>query len=262
MKLTPKWSHLVLLAVTFASALAGRTDAASQKACTEDEEKHALDQADRLKDWNDVYRAFKRYGHCDDGAIAEGYRDTIGRLLAHDWEHVDDMFRLTATDITFKRFVLRHTDETIPADELKTIANNAKLHCPSGQDPFCGQIVAHAVPSSPSAQSKLPATNQNAKARIPNGPNCSGSWPTNMTFVLLKNAGITNNEKVDFSKTKTVRVASEKIGKDLYHQVYYVALTEYSGRTIEAIAVHDASSEECSMTGVELFVVSQHLDSK
>jgi len=83
-----------------------------------------------------------------------------------------------------------------------------------------------------------------------------------MAFVLLKNEGITNNEKVDFSKTETVRLASEKIGKDLYHQVYLVKLREFSGRTIEAIAVHDASSEECSMTEVELFVVSQRLGGK
>jgi hypothetical protein len=83
-----------------------------------------------------------------------------------------------------------------------------------------------------------------------------------MAFVLLKNEGITTNSKIDFSKTKTVRLASEKIGKDLYHQVYDVIFTEYSGPTIEAIAVHDASHEECSMTGVALFVVSQRLGSE
>jgi len=92
-----------------------------------------------------------------------------------------------------------------------------------------------------------------------NGPNCSGGWPTDMTFVHLKNAGITDNDKIDFTKTRTVRLASEKIGKDLYHQVYDVKYTEKSGRVIEAIAVHDASQEECSMTGVDVFVVSQHL---
>ena len=71
-----------------------------------------------------------------------------------------------------------------------------------------------------------------------------------------------NNENVDFSKTKTVRLASEKTGKDLYHQVYGVTFTEYSGRTIEDIAIHDASDEECSMTGIGLFVVSYHLSSE
>jgi len=74
------------------------------------------------------------------------------------------------------------------------------------------------------------------------GPDCSGGWPTNMAFVHLKNEGITTNDKIDFSKTN------------------YVRFTEKSGNSIEAIAVHDASPEECSMTGVEVFVVSKHLN--
>ena len=92
------------------------------------------------------------------------------------------------------------------------------------------------------------------------GPDCSGGWPTNMTFVHLKNAGLTDNSSIDFSKTKTVRIASEKVGKDLWHQVYHVTFTKKSGDAIDAIAVHDASQEECSMTGVEVFVVSKHLN--
>lgn len=53
-------------------------------------------------------------------------------------------------------------------------------------------------------------------------PDCTGveRWPTSMAFVHLKNAGITNNEKLDFTKTKTTRLASEKIGKDLYRQIH------------------------------------------
>jgi len=101
------------------------------------------------------------------------------------------------------------------------------------------------------------AQSQAEKAR---GPDCSGGWPTNMAFVHLKNAGLADNHSVDFSKTKTVRLASEKIGKDLWHQVYHVTFTKKSGDAIDAIAVHDASQEECSMTGVEVFVVSKHLN--
>ena len=92
------------------------------------------------------------------------------------------------------------------------------------------------------------------------GPDCSGGWPTNMAFVHLKNAGLADNYSVDFSKTKTERLASEKVGKDLWHQVYHVTFTKKSGDAIDAIAVHDASQEECSMTGVEVFVVSRHLN--
>jgi len=99
-----------------------------------------------------------------------------------------------------------------------------------------------------------------SQAEMTHGPDCSGGWPTNMAFVHLKNAGLADNDTVDFSKTKTVRLASEKIGKNLWHQVYHITFTKKSGDAIEAIAVHDASQEECSMTGVQVFVVSKHLN--
>ena len=126
---------------------------------------------------------------------------------------------------------------------------------------LAAMFLVHALPRETFSQSKITGATPNPGSHLSNGPDCSGSWPTDMAFVLMKNAGITNNEKIDFSKTKTVRLASQRIGEDLYHQVYDVVLTEYSGRTIEAIAVHDASHEECSMTGVDLFVVSQRLTS-
>lgn len=83
-----------------------------------------------------------------------------------------------------------------------------------------------------------------------------------MAFVHLKNAGLTSNDRIDFKKTKTVRLASEKIAKDLYRQIHYVVFTETTGVTIEAITSNAASSEECSMSGVEVYVVSQRLGGK
>lgn len=92
-------------------------------------------------------------------------------------------------------------------------------------------------------------------------PDCSGvdQWPTSMAFVHLKNAGITTNEKIDFKKTKTTRLASEKVGKNLYRQIHQVTFTEKSGNKLSVITSNEASSEECSMSGVDVFVVSRHL---
>jgi hypothetical protein len=58
---------------------------------------------------------------------------------------------------------------------------------------------------------------------------------------------------------KTVRLASEKIGKDLYRQVHLVTLTDDAGKTVEVVTVNDASSQECSMSSVDAYVVSRHL---
>jgi hypothetical protein len=92
-------------------------------------------------------------------------------------------------------------------------------------------------------------------------PDCSSvdAWATIMAFVHLRNAGITDNAKVDFTKTRTIRLASQKIGDDLYRQIHRIRFTEVSGHVIEVITRNDASSVECSMSGVDVFVISRHL---
>lgn len=94
-------------------------------------------------------------------------------------------------------------------------------------------------------------------------PRCDSpqGWAASMTFVLLKNAGITDNSQLDFARTQVVLIASQKIGKDLYRQVHRVTYVRHDGTTIEAIAVNDASHVECSMSGVQVYVTSAHLSS-
>jgi hypothetical protein len=94
---------------------------------------------------------------------------------------------------------------------------------------------------------------------IAKNPDCAGTnrWATQIAFATLKNAGITNNERVDFAKTRTVRIASERIGKDLYRQVHRITFTEKSGHAIDVITVNDASSQECSMSGVDVYVIAK-----
>lgn len=92
-------------------------------------------------------------------------------------------------------------------------------------------------------------------------PDCAGveRWPTRMAFAHLKNAGLTSYDRLDFSKTKTVRLASEQIGKDLYRQIHLVIFAEKDGETLEVVTESDASMEECSMSDVEVFVISRRL---
>lgn len=95
-------------------------------------------------------------------------------------------------------------------------------------------------------------------------PDCSrvDSWATNMAFVHLKNSGITNNKALDFSKTNITLVASEKIDDDLYRQVHLIVFTEKTGNMIKVITVNNASSEECSMSGVQVLVIGKQLGEK
>ena len=90
-------------------------------------------------------------------------------------------------------------------------------------------------------------------------PQCDGpgNWAASMVFVRLKNASLADNYNIDFSKTKVVPLASQLIGKDLYRQVHHVTYFKFSGEAIEAITVNDASHQECSMSGVDIFLIKQ-----
>jgi hypothetical protein len=92
-------------------------------------------------------------------------------------------------------------------------------------------------------------------------PDCTGAdrWPVASALVHLKNAGITDNARLDLTKTRVARLASEKIDKDLYRQVHLIDFTEKTGRLIQIVTSSDASSEECSMSGVQVFIVSSRL---
>jgi len=85
------------------------------------------------------------------------------------------------------------------------------------------------------------------------------SWPTNVAIVYLKNAGITDPARLDESKTHAVRVASEKIGKGLWRDVYDITFHEHGGRSIEVITSSQAGSVECSMSDPVVWVVSEKL---
>ena len=92
-------------------------------------------------------------------------------------------------------------------------------------------------------------------------PKCDGknNWAANMAFGHLKNAGLVQSETTDFAKTKVVRISSKKIGKDLYRQVHDISFVSTTGNTVEVITVNNASHQECSMSGVDVFVVSEKL---
>jgi hypothetical protein len=97
-----------------------------------------------------------------------------------------------------------------------------------------------------------------AAVALSKSPDCA-SWPTNMALVHLKNAGLIDIPSVIEAQTKAVRLASEKVGKDLHQQVYDITFHTKDGKTIEVITNSQASSEECSMSGVDVYVVSKKI---
>jgi hypothetical protein len=123
---------------------------APKKPCTKTEAMEADKEVDSLSDWDHVYRAYRKFSHCDDGGIAEGYSDAVGKLLANDWGQLNRLLALTKTSKGFQRFVIKHIDETLPSDTLQKISNNARSSCPEGAQRLCDLIASAASGKSPS----------------------------------------------------------------------------------------------------------------
>jgi hypothetical protein len=105
--------------------------------CTQSEAKIAEEHASSLKDWDAVHRAFRRYAQCDDGAIGEGYSEAVSRLLADHWLQTGRAATLSRNDVAFRSFIVRHVDDSVPADRLARIRRNAQTTCPVGARALC-----------------------------------------------------------------------------------------------------------------------------
>jgi hypothetical protein len=89
----------------------------------------------------EFYSAFREYQACDDGAIAEGWDDFVGRMLARKWSTVRELQRFASRDKEFSRFVIRHITETADDKDLRQALSNAKDRCPRNAQPLCAEII-------------------------------------------------------------------------------------------------------------------------
>ena len=92
-------------------------------------------------------------------------------------------------------------------------------------------------------------------------PSCA-SWPTDMATTKLQNEGLIKRETLDESRTKATRLAVEKIGKDLYRQIFDIVIFQKDGTSFEVITDNQSSSEECSVSPVTIYLVSKNLGNR
>ncbi|UJP02582.1 MAG: hypothetical protein LZF85_12575 [Nitrosomonas sp.] len=114
-------SHILLAIILLCwipNALANRV------ICSEEEARSAEAAVAAVNSWDELYQQFKRYSHCDDGAIAEGFSESISLLLAEQWAEVQLMSRTLIQQPVFQKFLIEHIDETIPALRLECIVKN------------------------------------------------------------------------------------------------------------------------------------------
>lgn len=116
------------------------TACAKERHCTKADAIEAENSVSKLNNWENIYKSFKRFRHCDDGAIAEGYSDSVVRMFAEQWEGIDTFIKFTSSDHDFYTFVLRHIDATADKSEIEKIIANSSKHCSGSAKAICSAI--------------------------------------------------------------------------------------------------------------------------
>ena len=112
----------------------------AQNPCSETRVIAAVKESSTLKSWQNIYDSYRKYQQCDDGAIAEGYSDSITGLMANNWDTLKDLKMFTETDKEFLKFILRHIDASVDPDNVKKVSDNAGQHCAANFSELCSLI--------------------------------------------------------------------------------------------------------------------------
>jgi len=94
----------------------------------------------QLNNWEDVYKSFKKFRFCDDGAIAEGYSDVVVRMLSNQWSQLGELVKPSSADKEFFVFVVKHIDATANKSEAENIIVNSSTKCPESAKIVCSEI--------------------------------------------------------------------------------------------------------------------------
>ena len=108
-------------------------------ACSSQTARKAEEQASTLKTWNALYQSFKHYAACDDGAIAEGYSNSVAALLS-EWDDIGSLNKLVIKDKKFGDFVIKHVDWLMTPSQLEAIDSHANKSCPTEVSGLCVRI--------------------------------------------------------------------------------------------------------------------------
>jgi hypothetical protein len=95
---------------------------------------------DPIRTWDALYKSFKSYRQCDDGAIAEGYSESVARILVDRWNTLPQLARLVRKDADFQSFVLKHVDATLDITDVQKIRKKAREECPAGLREICKDL--------------------------------------------------------------------------------------------------------------------------
>jgi hypothetical protein len=134
---------VLVLLLSVASSFGQQAKAPTSEPCTVTERELTRATALRIRDWDALYRLYARYGRCEDVDSAEGFSESVARILADHWSTLPRLGRLS-DHTEFKHFVLSHIDATLDMKDVRKIRDAAVHSCPRGLRQLCLDIAGQA----------------------------------------------------------------------------------------------------------------------
>jgi hypothetical protein len=131
-----------LAAVLAAAAFAAQ---GQDKACSPADTAKAEQMIDRVVNWEQLYKAYQDFRHCDKGNVDEVFTEALLRCIV-EWKHVEGLARPMEKDQDYRNFVHRHLNSPAAKADLNSIYSRAKMSCPKGLESFCTDITMTVKP--------------------------------------------------------------------------------------------------------------------
>jgi hypothetical protein len=120
--------------------------AAADKACTKADAATGEKAIERVNNWNQMYKSWQDYRHCDAGAVADAYTDTLLRLFV-EWKGVDALAGTMKKDAQYNEWVHARLKSPAAKDDQAAVYSRVKASCPSGMDAFCSELAESVKPA-------------------------------------------------------------------------------------------------------------------
>lgn len=157
----PAWRHsAALLLLAFATA-AGAAD----KPCSKADAANAEKTIDRVLTWPAMHKAWKDYGHCDTGTVADLYTEALLRLIVGNWPKVAELEPSFTNDLAYREWILaRISGGALPKGDVDDVHDLTQNNCPKAQKRMCDTLheaaekgQAKVAPAAPKPAAPVPA---------------------------------------------------------------------------------------------------------
>ncbi|MFL5309704.1 MAG: hypothetical protein ACJ79H_04530 [Myxococcales bacterium] len=129
------------MVMAIALGVANHVSAFGTAQCRLDKAMKAEIAAADARSWRELFNAYLDYSVCDDASIAEGFSDSVGKLLSAEPVRWNELAGFVRRDDRFLGFIVRHIDETIPATVTDSIEQNAREKCPESARSICQTVL-------------------------------------------------------------------------------------------------------------------------